>query len=75
MSLSCVCLTSTALRKLKRKLHLGVMLKACVRTVFCKGAEDRGQARFVFGYGILPQGPEVKAAGWEIYWGKVLGNP
>lgn len=72
---------------MKRKLHLGIELRACVRTVFCKRAEDRGQARFVFGFGIPLQELAVKAAlresllGRKAYWagkllgGKVLGNP
>ncbi len=73
--------------KMKRKLHLGIEVRACVRTVFCKRAEDRGQARFVFGFGIPLQELVVKAAlresllGRKAYWagkllgGKVLGNP
>lgn len=72
---------------MKRKLHLGIEVRACVRTVFCKRAEDRGQARFVFGFGIPLQELAVKAAlresllGRKAYWagkllgGKVLGNP
>lgn len=72
---------------MKRKLHLGIEVRACVRTVFCKRAEDRGQARFVFGFGIPLQELVVKAAlresllGRKAYWagkllgGKVLGNP
>lgn len=72
---------------MKRKLHLGIELRACVRTVFCKRAEDRGQARFEFGFGIPLQELAVKAAlresllGRKAYWagkllgGKVLGNP
>ena len=67
--------------KMKRKLHLGIELRACVRTVFCKRAEDRGQARFEFGFGIPLQELAVKAAlresllgrkvtGRESYWGE-----